>query len=287
MRFSSPVAVSALFIAVLSLPSSAASAKDLNWTVGPCAYSFRLFTFFDAVDKAKEAGMAHTEAFEGQKVSPEIDRPLNKDLSDEDIAAIRKKLDDSGVTLTSIYIHNIPADPKECEARFAFAKKLGVKAIVSEPEPAAFDVIEKCCKKYKIAVAIHNHPQGRSRYWHPKEVLKVCEGRSKWIGACGDSGHWTRSGLDPVECVQMLGNRLLTMHVKDLNVFGDPKGHDLPWGTGKGNVAGILAEVDRLGLEPIIFGIEYEHNWENSLPEIRKCGEFCRKQAAELGNECE
>jgi len=83
----------------------------------------------------------------------------------------------------------------------------------------------------------------------------------------------------------MLGKRLLTMHVKDLNAFGDPKAHDLPWGTGKGNVAGILAEVDRLGLEPILFGIEYEYNWENSVPEIRACGEFFRKKAKELGND--
>ena len=256
----------------------------MNWTVGPCAYSFRLFTFFDAVDKAKEAGMAHTEAFEGQKVSPEIDRPLKRDLPDEVIEKIRKKLDDSGVTLTSIYIHNIPNDPEECAAIFAFAKKLGVRAIVSEPDQKAIDLIEEHCKKNQIALALHNHPEGKSRYWHPDEVMKACKGRSKWVGACGDSGHWTRSGLDPVECVRTLGDRLLTMHVKDLNAFGDPKAHDVPWGTGKGNVAGILAEVNSLGLEPILFGIEYEHNWKNSLPEIRQCGEFCREKGKELGN---
>ena len=276
-----------LLIAILCftfLPNSPAPAKDLNWTVGPCAWSFRIFTFFDAVDKTKQAGMNHIEAFEGQKVSSDIDRPLKRDLPDEAIAKIHKKLDDSGVTLTSIYIHNIPGDPKECDATFAFAKKLGVRAIVSEPDPKAFDVIEACCKKYQIAVAIHNHPEGSSRYWHPNEVLKVCEGRSNWIGACGDSGHWTRSGLDPVECVRLLGKRLLSMHVKDLGAFADPKAHDVPWGTGKGNVSGILAEVDRLGLEPIIFGIEYEHNWEKSLPEIRQCGQFGRKTTAALGN---
>lgn len=285
MRFSSLLFGATLFVAVLGLLPGNTVAKDLVWTVGPCAYSFRLFTFFDAVDKTTEAGMAHIEAFEGQKVSPEIDRPLHRELPDDVIAQIREKLDEAKVTLTSIYIHNIPGDPAECDATFAFAKKLGVKAIVSEPDPQALDVIEEHCKKYGIALALHNHPKGSSRYWHPDEVLKACEGRSEWVGACGDSGHWTRSGLDPVECVRLLGKRLLTMHVKDLNAFGDPNAHDLPWGTGKGNVAGILAEVDRLGLEPVLFGIEYEHNWENSLPEIRQCGEFCRAKAKELGNE--
>jgi hypothetical protein len=35
------------------------------------------------------------------------------------------------------------------------------------------------CEEYGINLAIHNHAEGASRYWHPREVLEVCEGRSK------------------------------------------------------------------------------------------------------------
>jgi sugar phosphate isomerase/epimerase len=43
--------------------------------------------------------------------------------------------------------------------------------------------------------------------------------------------------------------------------------HDVPWGTGAGDIPAWLAEVKRQGIQPV-FSVEYEHNWENSLPEI-------------------
>ena len=56
-------------------------------------------------------------------------------------------------------------------------------------------LIDKLANEYNINVAIHDHPKP-SHYWNPEAVLKVCEGRSKRIGACADVGHWARSGLD-------------------------------------------------------------------------------------------
>ena len=98
-------------------------------------------------------------------------------------------------------------------------------------------------------MAIHNHARGKSRYWHPQEILKVCDGRSPRLGACADLGHWQRSGIKPVEGVRLLGSRLLSFNFKDLNEL-TPEGHDVPWGTGQGEVAAVLREVQRLGLKP-------------------------------------
>ena len=33
-------------------------------------------------------------------------------------------------------------------------------------------------------------------------LLDLCKGRGKRIGACCDTGHWVRSGLDPVACLK-------------------------------------------------------------------------------------
>jgi sugar phosphate isomerase/epimerase len=288
MKTASILKALAIFLALaigLSIQSQAFSAdeKPLNWRVGPASYSFNRFTFFEAIDKAKSIGMNFIEVFEGHKICPDSDEKVARGMSDESIAAVRKKLDDSGVMLTSIYIPEIPGDEAGCRAAFELAKKLGVRAIISEPKPEAFDTIEKFCKQYKIAVAIHNHPKP-SFYWNPETVLKVCEGRSKWIGACADIGHWQRSGICPIDGIKKLGNRIISTHIKDLNRFGDPKSHDVPWGTGVGGLKEVFAEIDRLGLEPVIFGVEYEHNWENSLPEIDQCGKFFHKTAKELGN---
>jgi sugar phosphate isomerase/epimerase len=258
--------------------SPVAARESIEWRVGPTAWSFRLFTFFEAVEKTSSLGMKYLEAFQGQRVSRESDRKLDASLPDEIIAQIRAKLDTAGVKLTSIYIGSIPGDQAGCRRTFEFARKLGVEFIVSEPALEALDVIEKCSNEYRINVALHNHPQGKSRYWHPREVLKACEGRGPRIGACGDVGHWQRSGIQPSEAAQMLGRRLLTLHVKDL----DNSQHDVPWGTGKGGIAELFHTLHRLKLTPALFGIEYETKWENNLAEIAQCGNVFELQVRSL-----
>ncbi|MFA6562529.1 MAG: TIM barrel protein [Verrucomicrobiia bacterium] len=245
-----------------------------GWRVGPTAWSFRMFTFFEAIEKTAALDMHFLEAFQGQRVSKESDHKLDASLPDEALAKIRAKLDAAKVKLTSIYIGGIPADETGCRRTFEFARKLGVETIVSEPALAALPVIEKFCDEYQINVALHNHPQGKSLYWHPREVLKACEGRGPRIGACGDTGHWLRSGIKPAEAARMLGRRLLSLHVKDL----DEAMHDVPWGTGKGDIAELFRTVRHLQLTPTLFGIEYETKWENNTAEIAQCGKFFERQ---------
>lgn len=257
------------------LSSGAGRAEEPpGWRVGPTAWSFRMFTFFEAIEKTAALDMHFLEAFQGQRVSKDSERKLDASLPDDALAKIRAKLDATKVKLTSIYIGSIPGDEGGCRRTFEFARKLGVETIVSEPALEALPAIEKFCDEYRINVALHNHPQGKSLYWHPREVLKACEGRGPRIGACGDTGHWLRSGIKPADAAQMLGRRLLSLHVKDL----DEAMHDVPWGTGKGDIAGLFRALRRLQLTPTLFGIEYETKWENNTAEIAECGKFFQKQ---------
>jgi len=258
-----------------------AAEAPFGWRVGPAAWSFRQFSFFEAVDKTASLGMAYIEAFQGQQVRPDADAKLSADLPDEVLEQIRAKLDEAKVTLTSVYIHTIPGDEAACRRTFEFAQKLGAGFIVSEPEPEALDVIEQHANEFAINVAIHNHPEGRSRYWKPEEVLKVCEGRGPRIGACGDTGHWLRSGLNPSECVRKLGNRLLSLHLKDLDKAA-PDATDMPWGKGCGDIEQLLQTLHELRLTPALFAIEYESHWENNLPQLRECAEWFKQTVATL-----
>jgi sugar phosphate isomerase/epimerase len=167
-------------------------------------------------------------------------------------------------------------------ALFQFAKDMGIETIVSEPDEKEADFLEKLCDEFQINLAIHNHPKP-SPYWNPDTVLKFVEGRSKRMGACADTGHWARSGLVPLECVKKLKGRVISSHLKDLNV-ASAKGHDVPWGTGACNVAGILAELKRQGYRGT-FSAEYEYNWENSVPEITLCAQYFHLVAAALADE--
>ena len=106
-------------------------------------------------------------------------------------------------------------------------------------------MLDKLCEEYDLKLAIHDHPKP-TRYWNPDFVLRVCRDRSHRIGACADTGHWMRSGLNPVECLKKLEGRLISFHFKDLNKAGGDA-HDVPWGTGACNVPAMLAE--RIGRE--------------------------------------
>lgn len=278
----------ALFVAALTIaPMCTAAgpgtpnAEKLGWRVGCQAYSFNRFTFFEAVDKVASMGLGYIEAYPGQKLSPEKpDLKFDHDMSEETQAEVKAKLDAAGVKLVIYGVVGLPNDEAECRKIFEFAKVMGIETICSEPTEDAFDVIEKLCEEYGINVAIHNHPKP-SRYWNPDRVLDVCEGRSKRIGACADTGHWMRSGVDPLEALKKLEGRIISFHFKDLNEFGERSAHDVPWGTGKANVKALLEEVHRQGVKAV-FSAEYEHNWENSVPDIAQSVAYFDEVAAEL-----
>lgn len=259
----------------------APNAEKLGWRLGCQAYSFNRFTFFEAVDKTRSLGLHYIEAYPGQKLSAEKgDEKFGPAMSAEVRQEVKKKLADAGVALVNYGVVGLPNNESETRGIFEFAKDMGVETIVSEPTPDALDLIEKLCEEYRINVALHNHPEP-SRYWSPDTVLDVVKNRSKRIGACADTGHWMRSGINPLDAVKKLQGRIISFHLKDLNKYGRQGAHDVPWGTGEANLKAVLAEVHRQGFKGV-FSIEYEHNWLESLPEIAQSVAFFDKVAAEL-----
>ncbi len=273
--------VLAAAICICGIAVTGAEAKE-QWRLGMQAYSFNRFTFSEAVDKTWALGMEYIEAYPGQKLSAEHgDAQFHHNMSPELRQAVKQMLQSKGIKLVNYGVVGLPNNEAECRKVFDFARDMGIETIVSEPPENAIELIDRLCQEYKISVALHNHPEP-SFYWNPDTVLRLVEGRSKWIGACADTGHWTRSGVDPVEAVKKLEGRIISLHFKDLTEFGNKRAHDVPWGTGKSKVREVLAELARQGFKGS-FSIEYEHNWLNSMPEIAQCVTFFDEVAYELG----
>jgi len=252
-----------------------------GWRLGTQAYTFRKFTFYEAVDKAASLGLNWIEAYPGQRLSPEkpnvkFDHNASADVRKQ----VKQKLAQTRLRLVNYGVVALPNDEARCRKVFDFAKDMGIETIVSEPPEDAFDLVDRLCQEYKIKVAIHNHPRP-SHYWNPDKVVEVCKGRSKWIGACADTGHWMRSGVNPLEAIKKLKGRIVSLHFKDLNEFGNRKAHDVVWGTGLADIKGILTELDRQHFRGV-FSVEYEYHWDNSVPEIRQCLKYFDKVAGEL-----
>jgi sugar phosphate isomerase/epimerase len=241
------------------------------------ARTFQRFPLFDAMDKTAGLGLKYMSLSAAVNLDGTNATPL-VDLTDEQLENIKKQAKARGLTLVNAYV-SLPANEKSCRKSFEVARKLGLDTLVGEPSPAALDTVEKLCKEYNIRVAIHDHPKP-SQYWNPTNVLAAIKGRGPLMGACADTGHWIRSGLDPVECLRTLQGHVFCLHFKDLNKQGR-NAHDVPWGTGVGQCKAMMEELKRQGFHGA-FCVEYEYHYDNSLPEVAQCVKFFNQTCAEL-----
>lgn len=260
--------------------------RTAGFALGCQAYSFNRYTAYEAVEKTAQAGGKVIEFYPGQRLRPDApDLRLDQNLSDEEMTALRAHLDKHGVRPVAFGVVGLGKNADNNRKIFEFAKKLGIGTITSEPDVSAMDGIEALAKEYDIRVAIHNHPKKANdanyRYWDPAYVLSVVKNRDHRIGACADTGHWVRSGIKPVDALKTLRGRVLSSHLKDLHEFG-PRAHDVPFGTGVSDLPGILRELRAQKFDGPV-SIEYEYNWEASVPEIAQCVGFVRGWGALQG----
>ncbi len=238
-----------------------------GWDLGAQSYSFRLFTFEEAIRKTDSCGLRNIEAYAGQRLGGGLEGNMDYRMDEQKRKAVLEMLRKMKVRLTAFGVITVKGE-EEWTALFEFAKAMGIKTINTEAVADQFEILNRLTEKYKINVAVHNHPKA-SRYWSPEAVLKVI-GNSKYIGACADIGHWVRSGLDPVECLKQLEGRVIALHFKDVVPDKNNAGkfHDVVWGKGQSRVDEVIAELKRQKFKGTI-SAEYEYNWENSVPDIR------------------
>ena len=272
-RFSFILLAAALISAGLQAADSAkprptkrddAGAEKLGMKLSLQCWTYNRLSFFETVDRAAALGIKYLEIFPGQKLKPGSDVKMGTDLSDESMAEIKKKLADAGgLKIIGFGVAPIPTDEAGARKMFEWAKKMGIEVLITETTPN--DVIDKLSGEYGIRVALHNHPMT----WPPDKILKETKDRGKLLGSCSDTGHWMRDKLVPVDTLKKLEGRVQHLHFKDLNDFGDA--HDVAWGTGKGDVKGMLAELKRQGFKGYL-SIEYEYGDLDHLSQnLPKC----------------
>jgi len=253
-----------------------------DWRLALQAYTFKEYTFFEAIEKASSLGLKWIECGRGLLLSEDYPgvRTDYLMLTPELRNKLKEKLKEENVTLVDYGVVKLPNNEPECRKAFDFAKEMGIETILAEPEEDAFDLLDKLCEEYKINIAIHNHAKPTT-YWNPDKVLELIKNKSKRIGVYADTGHWMRSGVDVMEALKKCEGRIIGLHLKDLNEFGVREAHDMPWGTGMGNIRGILEELYRQKFKGVI-AIEYEYNWDNNYPDVEKCINYYNEVIDEL-----
>jgi sugar phosphate isomerase/epimerase len=254
-----------------------------GFVIGPQAGCFKNFSVYEAIDKTAQAGARAIEfSFRLKKLAPDrTGVQFNSDLPDAEVMALKAKLAERGIRAVSYGAVPIPADEAGARKVFEFARKLDLPTIITESE-GSIDVIEKLVREYDIRVAFHNHYQRENepnyRLWDPKYVRALIANRDHRIGACPDVGHWQTSGIRAIDGLRILEGRILAVHLKDRPALGTGQ-HDVVFGAGISDIGGLLAELRRQHFDGHIT-IEYEWNWDDSVPDIAQCLGFVRGWAA-------
>lgn len=235
---------------------------NVKWKTGVALYSFNQHGLDKALTMAAESGVNYVEGFSFYNLGPEFKNKAMGDLDAEGVALMQKKLKDKGLTMSSMYVGDANNEA-EWKKYFELGRKLGVKFLVCEPRQDLLDMVDSLAGVYKIKIAIHQHVKGSSPYWHPDAVLAATKGH-KNIGACADLGHWVRSGLDPVKCLETLSGHLFAIHLKDV----DKASNDVDLGTGSIDFSAIVKELKKQKFNGFI-NVECEHNMSDNLQDVK------------------
>ncbi|MFN9720815.1 MAG: sugar phosphate isomerase/epimerase family protein [Planctomycetota bacterium] len=249
-----------------ALSASVQSAEPGGPKLGIQLYSLRGYKADEALKHASDMGFEQVEFYSGML-------PLNS--SDEEIAAMKKKVADLGMSVSGHGVNRFTKDATENRKMFEFAKKLGTPCITADPDFDSFDSLNDLVQEFDIRIAIHNHGPNH-RYNKAIDVLRVIENRDVRIGACADLGHYIRSGQNAGEVIRLLKGRLYGIHLKDFAEMQD-KTKGVILGKGHLNVEEVFTEL-KLANFPTngALSLEYEENEKNPLADIRECYKVAR-----------
>lgn len=244
------------------------------------AWTFNRFTATKAIELTAQAGGQYIELFPGQAIGFQADGKevtVGPHLTADQNARLKEILQKNGVQVAAYGVTGISKDPAEARYLFKWAKSMGIEIINTE-SAEAMDTIEMMVKEFDMKVGFHNHPRQMNnpnyKMWDPNYVASILKGRDKRIGACADTGHWIRSGIKPMDAIRILKGRIVSSHLKDLNVFS-ANAHDVPYGTGVSDIPAILDELKKQGFTGTA-SVEYEHNWDTNVNEVAQCLGFVR-----------
>ena len=253
---------------------STPNAEKLGWRICCQLYTFRDRSFYEALEAIAGMGV--------RLVEPAFFLPLSKERQDlktseglppDQRREMKRRMNDLGVRMPNYYAP-LEADKGSYRKIFDFAREMGVETLVAEPPAEMFETLDGLCQEYKVNLAIHNHPEGSgSRYWNPDTFMKACEGRSARIGACPDTGHWVRSGLNTLESLKQYRKRIITVHLKDAAESGKRDSRDVPLGTGKADYAALLGQFYEWKWRGVLT-VEYEHLSPQLIQEVSQCVKF-------------
>ena len=261
-------AVSILVVSLLLSPRTKAADGEL--VVGVQTWTLRNLDFDQMVDFAVKEHLKYL-----QPIAKHIDPkgPLSE--------AKRKKeiLDKNGLVCYTFGVNGTSLDKEDNRKLFEFAKVMGSKLIIVEPNDfKILDQLEDLAKEYDIKVAIHNHGI-KSMYGNPLVVRTLLKHRDPRIGVCLDVG-WSTSGrFDAAKTYREYEGRVFDIHLKDKKVTPSPAGdmvRDTFIGEGDTDFKALFKALKETHYDGIL-AIETDNDLKDPAEHVEKAIRFVRE----------
>lgn len=242
---------------------AARPAKHLNIGVG--TFSYHNLSIAEMIVQLKELDIREIELSHGEFM-------LMKPPTIQMCQSARDQFDRAGIRCVSYYTATIK-DNRDIDYAVRFAGILGARNISGDATGATLRGIDERFTREGLTFGIHNHwfPQ-KFAYESVDDVLGALAGVSKTVGATLDVGQMAACGHDPVEAVRRLADRLLVVHLKDVEAAGAE--HNVLLGKGVANIPGVVHELKRIGFGGLV-AIEYEKDG-NSNADMKQLVQYAR-----------
>ncbi|MGH9162794.1 MAG: sugar phosphate isomerase/epimerase family protein [Vicinamibacteraceae bacterium] len=238
--------------------------------LGVQSYSFRDMELAAAVDAMATLGIETCELWSGH-----VERPNEEPGTAEDFQKAKALFDKAGVAIHAFNGRFSPdATDEELAQTFEFARALGVTLVTTSTKVSLARRIGPLARKAKMVVAYHNHSRiGNDETATPDDFARASELGGDAIKINLDIGHFVAANFDPVAFLKEHHATVLALHIKDRK---RDQGDNVPFGQGDTPITEVLQLV-RDSHWPIHANIEYEYEGADTVTEMRRCLDYCRK----------
>ncbi|MGH9833155.1 MAG: sugar phosphate isomerase/epimerase family protein [Blastocatellia bacterium] len=272
-------AVAAFAVPFESSAAGKPNSKIKGVQIGAQSYSFRDRSLDDAIKAYVEVGLNSCELWSGHVEPKDLSRSELRDwrltTPISYFMLIGDKFKKAGIDLYA-YNYSFKDDftDEEIKRGFDMARALGAQVITASANVNTAKRIDVYAKQFKVRVGMHNHSRiTPNEFATAEDFAKAMEGNSEYICINLDIGHFTAANFDPVDYLSKHHDRIVTLHIKDRK---RNQGDNVPFGEGDTPIKPAL-ELLMKNKWKIPANIEYEYKGADTVAEVKKCYEYCKK----------
>lgn len=266
------------FGAVAASGLAASMLQPRGLVIGVQSYSFRDRSLDDAIAAMQKLGLRSCELWqshvEPRRIPRDEMRKWRETVPLDTFHKVRDQFAKASIAL-SAYNISIKDDfsDAEIERAFEMTAALGAPLITSSSNTAVVGRIVPAAERRKMQVGMHNHSRIDPNEFATTANFVEAMAKSRYIATNLDIGHFTATNEDAVAFLKQHHERIVTVHIKDRK---RDQGANVELGTGDTPIVAVLKMI-RDNRWPIPINLEYEYKGADTVDEVRKMLDYCKR----------